>query len=91
MAGRPRYRQHHGEQAAVGGAKEYGRCDLECDQDGQEVGECDGKRVVVVVPVVFGPAVAAIIKRQDKSRLGGVCRQRTRDRMKVGCSPGKAR
>src|SRR5262245_60316552 len=46
---RPPYRQHHGEKATVGGAEKYGRRDLERDQDGREVGECDGKRVVVGV------------------------------------------
>src|SRR6516164_4319930 len=37
---RPPYRQHHGEE-------EYGRRDLERDQDGREVGKCDRNRVVV--------------------------------------------
>src|SRR6266568_4627541 len=78
---RPPYRQHHGEETAVGGAEEYGRRDLERDQDGREVGECDGKRVVVGIAIVFGPAVAAIIERQDKPRLGGVGRQPLCQRM----------
>src|SRR5690349_23481860 len=34
---RPRYGQHHGEKATVGGAEKYGRRDLERDQDGREV------------------------------------------------------
>jgi hypothetical protein len=68
------YPQHHGEEAAVGGAEEYGRRDLERDQDGREVGECDGKRVVVGVAIVFGSAVAAIIERQHTPRLRRVDR-----------------
>src|SRR5215471_5629306 len=40
---RPPYGQHHGEKATVGGAEKYGRRDLERDQDGRKVGECDGK------------------------------------------------
>jgi hypothetical protein len=86
---RPPYRQHHGEQAAVGGANEYGRRDLERNQDGREVGERDGKRVVVGAAIVFGLAVAAIIERQHK--LGRVGRQRRRQGMKIGGSPGETR
>src|SRR5262249_40807119 len=81
---RPPYGQHHGEKAPVGGAEKYGRRDLERDQDGREVGERDGKRVVVGVAVVFGLAVTAIINRQYKPRLGRVGRQRRCQGMKVG-------
>jgi hypothetical protein len=87
----PRYGQHHGEEAAVGGAEEYGRRDLERDQDGREVGEGDGKDVVVGIAIVFGPTVAAIIERQDKPRLLRVGRQRLCQMMKVPCSPGETR
>jgi hypothetical protein len=59
----PPYRQHHGGEAAVGSADEYGRRNLERNQYGREVGECDGKRVVVGIAIVFGLAVAAIIER----------------------------
>src|SRR5258708_18001214 len=34
---RPPYRQHHGKEAAVGGAEENGWRNLERDQDGREV------------------------------------------------------
>src|SRR5262245_54236109 len=86
---RPPYRQHHGEEAAVGGAEDYGRRDLERDHDGREVGECDRERVVVGVTVVFGLAVAAIIERQYEPRLGRVGRERRRQGIKVGCSVGE--
>ena len=88
---RPPYRQHHGEEAAIGGAEEYGWRDLERDQDGREVRECDGKRVVVGVAIVLGSAVTAIIERQHKPRLGRVGRQRRCQGMKVGCSLGETR
>jgi len=64
--------------------------DLERGQDCREVGKCDGKRVVVGIVIVFGVAVAAIIKRQHKPRLG-IGRQRRCQGMKVGCSPGETR
>ena len=48
---------------------------IERGQDGQEVGACDGKRVVVGIAIVCGLAVAAIIECQHKPRLGRVGRQ----------------
>jgi hypothetical protein len=60
-------------------------------RDGRDVGECDGKRVVVGIAIVFGPAVAAIIERQHKSRLGRIVRHCHRQGMKVGCGSSETR
>jgi hypothetical protein len=72
-------RHTDGEEAAIGGAEEYGWRDFERDQDGREVRECDGKRVVVGVAIVLGSAVTAIIERQHKPRLGRVGHENARE------------
>ena len=90
-SGRPRYRQHHREYAAMGSADEYGWRDRERGQDRREIGEVDAKCIIIGIAVVFGLAVAAIVGRHDPARLGRVGRQRHCQGMKVGCSPGETR
>src|SRR6266404_8646352 len=72
-------------------AEENGWRNLERDQDGREVCQCGGKRVVVGIAIVLGSAVATIIERQHKPRLGRVGCQRHCQGMKVGCSAGETR
>jgi hypothetical protein len=73
----------------VGGADEDGRRDPESGQDRRDVGEIDGKHVVVGIAIVLGPAMAAIIERHDEPRRGRVGGKRRRQAMKVGGSPGE--
>ena len=75
----------------MGGADEYSWRDLEGGQNCQEVVGFNWKRVVVSIAVVFGLAMAAIIERQHKPRLGRVGRKRRCQGMKLGCSPSETR